>query len=94
MLVLACVICEGKGNVEPPCQDPGRRLRTALWSSAAAFSVVRALAVSFVPASCLDICWYLHRMLKRNGYREKSAACSHLGSELEGSGESRGCFLP
>lgn len=57
-------------------------------------SVVRALAVSFVPASCLDICWYLHRMLKRNGYREKSAACSHLGSELEGSGESRGCFLP
>lgn len=50
-----------------------------------------ALAVSFVPASCLDICWYLHRMLKRNGYREKSAGCSHLGLEVEGSRESSGC---
>lgn len=57
MLIFAIVICEEKRKLGPPCQVPGRWLRTSRWSLAAAFSVVRALAVSFVPASiCAGTC--------------------------------------
>lgn len=94
MLILASVIWEEKGNLEPPCQVPGRWLGTSRWSLAAAFSVVRALGCVFCP--CL---LPRHMLVLAQNAKEKwiqGEICWLLSPWLGGGGilGQQGLFLP